>query len=64
MAGVSIFPFFFYLYFCVGVGADCERFSPEFAGNGEQRFVFGGICVAMFVGLILEERRLGKVKGA
>lgn len=38
--------------------------DPEFAQGGEQRFLFTGIVVAVWIGYLLEARRMGKVKGA
>ncbi|USW48763.1 hypothetical protein Slin15195_G020820 [Septoria linicola] len=36
--------------------------DPEFAGNGEQRYVFFAVCVAMWLGYWLEASRISKVK--
>ncbi|CAK4032612.1 hypothetical protein DOTSEDRAFT_67595 [Lecanosticta acicola] len=38
--------------------------DPEFRQGGEQRYIFGIVCVAMVVGYWLESRRLGKTKTA
>ncbi|KAF2162316.1 hypothetical protein M409DRAFT_58418 [Zasmidium cellare ATCC 36951] len=38
--------------------------DPEFAQGGEQRFLFSGIVVALWIGYWLEASRLAKVKGS
>ncbi|CZT23196.1 uncharacterized protein RCC_08906 [Ramularia collo-cygni] len=38
--------------------------DPEFAGGGEQRYIFGGVCGMMLVGYGLEHRKLAKAKDA
>lgn len=38
--------------------------SPEFPGNGEQRYVFGGVCALMWLGYWLEGRKVPGVKNA
>ncbi|KAK4508427.1 hypothetical protein PRZ48_002165 [Zasmidium cellare] len=38
--------------------------DPEFAQGGEQRFVFSGTVVAVWIGYLLEVRRMGKVKSS
>lgn len=38
--------------------------DPEFRQGGEQRYVFSGICVAVFVGYWLEIARMGKAKSS
>ncbi|KAF2212408.1 hypothetical protein CERZMDRAFT_97681 [Cercospora zeae-maydis SCOH1-5] len=38
--------------------------DPEFPGNGEQRYVFGGVCILMWLGYWLEARKLPRNKSA
>lgn len=38
--------------------------SPEFKGNGEQRYIFGAVCVLMAIGYWIDARRLPSEKRA